>query len=74
MVSLQFGSYGGEVAAYIRDTTVDVPELLEPEQAGGMGAVIEDKAGCGIYGHRSGICSGIRFLPAIDISGMVSHL
>lgn len=35
---------------YVHDPAVDVAELLEPKEAGAMGAVVEDEA---LFGNRS---------------------
>jgi len=38
------GVEGEEREAYIHDTAVDIPKLLEPEEAGSVGGIIECEA------------------------------
>ena len=49
-----------DVGGRVHDPGVDVAELLEPEEAGGVGGVVEDVAGGGVDRDRAGVRRGIR--------------
>ena len=59
-----------DVRRRVHDPGVDVPELLEPEQAGGVGRVVEDVAGRGVDRHGAGVRRRVRLLPAVQGAGL----
>ena len=57
-----------EGAIYVHDSAVNVAEFLEPEQAGPVGAVIEDIACRSINWHCSCVGCRIRGLSVDHVS------
>ena len=53
----------------VHDPGVDVAELLQAEEAGGMVGIVEDVAGCGVDRNRSGLGGGIDHLTCVDGEG-----
>ena len=56
-----------DVGGGVHDPGVDVPELLQTEQPGGVVGVVEDIGGGLIDGHRPGVGPGRRLLAGMDL-------
>ncbi len=54
----------------VHDPGVDVAELLEPEQAGGVGGVVEDVAGGGVDRHGPGVRGRVDVLARVEGEGL----
>ena len=55
-----------DVRGRVHDAGVDVPELLEPEQARGVRGVVEDVAGGGVDRHRAGVGGRVDPLAGVQ--------
>ena len=54
----------------VHDPGVDVPELLEPEQPGGVRGVVEDVGGRGVDRHGAGVGRGVGDLAGVEGLGL----
>ena len=54
----------------VHDPGVDVPELLEPEQARRVGRVVEHVGGRGVDRDRAGVGRGVRLLAGVEGLGL----
>jgi hypothetical protein len=54
----------------VHDPRVDVPELLEPEQPGGVGGIVEDVGGRGVDRHGAGVGGGVGDLAGVEGLGL----
>ena len=54
------------VGGRVHDPRVDVPELLERKQVGGVVGVLEDKRRGLVKGHGPGACGRVRDLPGMQ--------
>ena len=59
-----------DVGRRVHDPGVDVPELLEPEQPGGVGGVVEDVAGRGVDRDGAGVRRGVGLLARVEGPGL----
>jgi hypothetical protein len=60
-----------DVRGRVHDPGVDVAEFLEPEEAGGVGGVVEDVARRGVDRDGAGVRRGIRLLAGVEGEGFV---
>ena len=61
------------VRGRVHDPGVDVPELLEPEQARGVRGVVEHVAGRGVDRHRARVRGRVRLLAGVQGEGLGSE-
>ena len=54
----------------VHDPGVDVPELLEPEEPGGVRGVVEDVGGRGVDRDRAGVGRGVGDLAGVEGLGL----
>ncbi len=59
-----------DVRGRVHDPGVDVPELLEPEEARRVGGVVEDVARRGVDRDRPGVRGRVGLLPAVERAGL----
>ena len=57
----------------VHDPGVDVPELLEAEEPGGVRRVVEDVAGRGVDRHGPGVRGRVRLLAGVQRPGLGSE-
>ncbi len=61
-----------DVGGGVHDPGVDVAELLQAEEAGGVVGVVEDVAGGGVDRDRAGLGRGIDVLAGVDGEGFAT--